>query len=271
MTSEAAPCESVCARCWLGVRGACRLGVLPHLRILRLPPDTTLFYEGDRPCRFGVLRSGYMRLMRFGPDGQRRGLGVARPGDLIGGLPGRRIDHMLETVTEVVLCMTDSRGLEAGLQDDPGLRRQLIRDAAAQLARVQELIWLRGRLGSRERVIAFLLLSTRFMPVDHLPDGSCVITMRLPRRDWADISDTTPETISRTVRALNESGDLESLGRDRYRIRNFAKMCEMARLDPQEVALGASPRRAPARPRTQVTKPAPAGHPVGQWGVVRRQ
>jgi CRP-like cAMP-binding protein len=221
-----------CQTCPHHRAGRCHLGGLDTVRQVKLPVDTVLFHQGERTRRVGVLRAGYMRMVRFSAEGRRIGLGIARPGDLIGALPGRRIAHEVETATEVTLCLTDPGTLERGMARLPALRRQVLLSTGAQLARVHEQIWLRGRLSSRERIIAFLVRAAEHLPAVHQPDGSVIVEIPLPRRDWAGITDTAVETVSRTMSALAAQGEVQTLGRGRYRLVSLPHLARLARLAP---------------------------------------
>ena len=219
-----------CRSCRHHLAGVCHLGGLDKVRRVSLPADTVLFHQGDRTQRVGVLRSGYMRMVRFSAEGRRIGLGISRPGDMIGALPGRRIAHELEAATEVTLCVTDPGTLERGMARLPALRRQMLVSTGEQLARVHEQIWLRGRLSSRERIIAFLVRAADYMPTSPQPDGSVIVDIPLPRRDWAGITDTAVETVSPTMSALAAQGEVETLGRGRYRLVDLARLARLARI-----------------------------------------
>lgn len=218
-----------CAACPLWKGGRCRLAARSRLRHRHMPGDTVFLHQGDRPGIFGVLRNGYMRLVRFNHDGRRIGLGLVRPGDVIGGLPGRRLNHMVESITPVQLCQTDALAFENGMRNDMSMRHEILRNTADQLARVRELIWRRGRLTSRERVIDFLVGATQFMPSETRPDGSVIVDICLPRPDWADLADTTVETVSRTMTWLAERGEVRTVGRGRYRIGDVRRLARLAR------------------------------------------
>jgi len=236
MTGARLMALSGCGSCPHHLAGICHLGALDRVRRVTLAPETVLFHQGDRTQRVGVLRSGYMRMVRFSAEGRRIGLGISRPGDMIGALPGRRIAHELEAATEVTLCMTDTATLERGMARLPALRRQMLVSTGEQLARVQEQIWLRGRLSSRERIIAFLVRAADYMPASPQPDGSVIVEIPLPRRDWAGITDTAVETVSRTMSSLAAQGEVETLGRGRYRLANPARLARLARIGGDEDA-----------------------------------
>lgn len=231
-----------CTDCPFWQGGRCRFAARSQLRDRRLPGDATFLYQGDLPRAVGVLRKGYMRLVRHNDDGRRIGLGIARPGDVIGGLFGRPVDHMIEAITPVHLCQTDITTFEHGMRADPSMRAQIMRNMTEQLSRVRELIWRRGLLSSRERVVDFLVSAARIMPSERQPDGSVTVEICLPRRDWADLADTTVETVSRTMTWLAARGEVRALKRSRYRIADPRRLARLARLDDGRTRCCPAPR-----------------------------
>ncbi len=219
-----------CVECplWQGHR--CRLGTRSRLRYRRLPGGATVYHQGDPPQAVGVLRKGYMRLVRFNDEGRRIGLGLAQSGDLIGGMLERPLDHMAESITPVHLCQVDAAEFERGMRADPVMRHEIVRNITEQLSRAQELIWRRGQLTSRERVVDFIVRSTQIMLSEDQPDGSVIVEICLPRSDWADLADTTVETVSRTMTWLAARGEVQPLQRARYRIADPKRLARMARL-----------------------------------------
>lgn len=233
--------ESKCSDCPLWKGGRCRLGTWSRLRHRSLPGGVTFMHQGDRPRTIAMLRRGYMRLVRFNDDGRRIGLGLARPGDVIGGLLGRPLDHMIETITPVHLCHVDITAFEHAMRTDPVMRSEILLNMTEQLSRVQELIWRRGLLTSRERVVDFLVSAARIMPREHHPDGSVTVEICLPRRDWADLADTTVETVSRTMTWLVARDEITALKRSRYRIADPGRLARLARLDDSLARRGPAP------------------------------
>lgn len=171
-----------------------------------------------------------MRLVRFNDEGRRIGLGLGLSGDLIGGMLERPLDHMAESITPVHLCQVDVAEFERGMRADPVMRQEILRNITKQLSRAQELIWRRGQLTSRERVVDFIVRSMQIMLSEWQPDGSVIVEIRLPRRDWADLADTTVETVSRTMTWLAARGEVQPLKRARYRIADPKRLARMARL-----------------------------------------
>jgi hypothetical protein len=89
--------------------------------------------------------------------------------------------------------------------------------------------------------LAFLLMAARIMPSAPQPDGSVIVSMPIGRRDWADLCNMTIESISRQMTQLSASGEVQSLGRGRFRLTDPQALCRSP--DLRGFPLPATPRR----------------------------
>lgn len=245
----AAP-PSRCLGCRLRGSELCRAvatsglpGVRPA-RLHRIARDSQLFAEGHECDTIGILSAGILRRVRTGLDGRRTILGLVTPGDLAGGPGAEWHSDTLEAATDAEICLFDRATVRRMMAEDGRFVRHVLQQASEAHARTLELIWQRGVLTSRERIMAFLVRAAEVMPADLLPDGSIVVTVELSRRDWADTSNTTVETISRTLSQLADRDLVHTVGLGRYRIRDLRLLARLAGLDPD---LDLSPPRGPVR------------------------
>ena len=197
-------------------------------RSRRLERDETLFEEGQENCTLGVVQSGYLRKVRVSSDGRRTVLGLVMPGDIAGELPRRRIGYELEAASDVEICLFDGQTLRAIMASDGRVRLSLLQLVARQAALMDELIWQRGALSARERILAFLVMAARSMPVEPQTDGSLIVTIDVSRRDWADLSNTSVESISRTMSQLSDKGLVKTIAPGRFWFRNLDVLARMA-------------------------------------------
>nr|WP_239025573.1 Crp/Fnr family transcriptional regulator [Roseibacterium persicicum] len=230
----------LCAGCPLRSRRLCRVIRATSFgngaggpRLRRLPQDRTLQEEGGAPNLTGVLRRGYLRAERMMPDGRRSILGLLVPGDLVGDWAGAAGSCSLAAATDVEICAIDPRLARRVADEDAALRIEILHATAAQTARQLEMVWRRGALTSRERIIAFLVMAAEIMPVAPQGDGSLVLTIPISRRDWADLTNTTVETICRTLGYLADKDMVRPEGPGRYHVRDLDVLCRLAGLDPE--------------------------------------
>lgn len=198
--------------------------------------------QGEASGFLGVVRRGYARRSVVKVSGNRVLVGLAMPGDLVGGLPGREHDYDFEAATDIEICFYDSATVRRQLEINQPFRRLMLQEIDYQHHHLLDLLWRNGTLTSRERIIAFLVKAVEFMPTEPLPDGSLVLSMEIDRGDWADLTNTAVETISRTLRYLEEKGLVTSLTPYRFRIRDLDLLATFAGVEPPARRVGESNR-----------------------------
>jgi CRP/FNR family transcriptional regulator len=226
-----------CAQC--EVRGAelCRIAAasrLPGIRPARLrkvPRDTAIQQQGQRPDLVGVLRCGLLRRERVLSDGRRTLLGLMLPGDLLGLIETGPAEASLEAATDAEICVFDTETVRRLEARDWRFRQHLLSEAAEQQIAALEMVWQRGALTGRERILAFLAWAARAMPSEPAPGGGVLVSILLSRRDWADLASTTPESICRTLRNLAEEGLIERVAPGRVRIPDPDLLARLAGID----------------------------------------
>lgn len=229
-----------CTRCPMKSRAICqaiRAGAAAAgchgPRIRKLAQDWILQDEGEAPKLTGILRRGYLRTERILEDGRRCIVGLAVPADPVGAWLEGSGSCTISAATDIEICSFDPQQLRRQMARDPALRMEILRAAAEQHARQLELVWRRGALNSRERIIAFLVMAAELMESEPLPDGGLVISIPISRRDWADITNTTVETICRTLGQLAAQGLVETVAAGRYRIHDPDALSREAGIDPE--------------------------------------
>ena len=210
----------------------------------------TRIFEQDRSSGFfGVIRRGYARRSVMKVSGKRILVGLAIPGDIVGGLPGREQDYDFEAATDVEICFYDSATIKRQVDINQRFRALMLREVDHQHHRLLGQLWRNGTLNSRERIIAFLVRAVEFMPTEPLPDGRLVLSMEIDRGDWADLTNTAVETICRTLRYLEEKDLVTSLTPYRFLIRDLDLLAALAGVEqPAKVAWGKVTHQSGAKP-----------------------
>jgi len=190
--------------------------------------DTTIFEAGETPGIFGVLKSGYLRIERTYGNGRRTIFGLLRPGEIVGNMPGQPSEVSVAAATDVEICCFDDENAIELMETNSQFRMDFLNQATAMRDRQCEMIWQRGALNSRERVIGILIMMADYMPGEPLPDGGIIVSIDLSRQDWADMTNTTMETISRTMTSLSRMGLVETVAPRRYKISDLGQLARMA-------------------------------------------
>lgn len=228
-----------CRACTLGGAALCR-AMSEASAPGRFTPTCRRFDKGQEIFEpgalhgLGVIRRGYVRRSTLRLDGKRILMGLAVPGDILSTLPCRESECDLEAATDVEICLYDHGAVQRILQKDLKAMSQLLHSVDDQHHRLLGALWRYGGLASRERIIAFLVAATDFMPTEPLTDGSIVLTMEIDRRDWADLTNTAVETISRTLRYLEEKCLVTSISPYRFHIANLDGLALIAGVEPPE-------------------------------------
>lgn len=240
--SHSVPGKDTCSGCALQARRLCRAvrqtsamkGLNGPLRIKTVRHETRLQDENERPKIIGILRKGYLRTERILMDGRRSVFGFIVPGDLIGDIMGLGFGPAVVAATDAEICTFVPSIFRHAIESDKAIRAEVLAEVMRQHTRQLEMVWRRGALNSKERIMAFIVLAAEFMPVEPLPDGGILLTMKVGRKDWADFCNSTLETISRTLSYLSERNILRSVTPSRFLIRDMGLLADLAGLDRRE-------------------------------------
>jgi CRP-like cAMP-binding protein len=201
-------------------------------KIRRFARGEILVDQGDIPNFLGVLQCGYVRQQRLRLNGNHIPFGLACPGDVVGGVPGINAGCALEASTDIEILTFHNMTVEHLMLNSPTFRQFILRETGRQHQRLLGSAWRRNALDSRERIIAFLIDATGLMPTSLQPDGSLIVQIEVSRRDWADLTNTAVETVSRTMRYLAEKELVASLTPYKFHIRDLDQLAFLAGVKP---------------------------------------
>jgi CRP/FNR family transcriptional regulator len=199
-------------------------------QIEHLPADRILWHDDDGPSLIGVPLDGVLRFERCASSGRRQILNLFLPGELVGWEKQRRSGYTIETATPVTLCRFDPALFDRIMTEDRGLRAAVYRQSDARLERLRWLTWALGALSPEERVTAFLVLGTQFMPFEPDARGGGLLDVTVSRRDMADLMATTTESICRILKGLERDGLITLEDPRRIRLHSLHHMAERGRV-----------------------------------------
>lgn len=162
------------------------------------------YSAGSEISQLMVVHTGRIKISHIGAKGHEQIIRVLEPGDFIGEsafLTGARPDHSATALEDAELCVFRHADLDAlvtrhasiGIRMLQGVSQRLA-DAEARLASL-----ISGDVSSR---LAEYLLE---LPAEAGPDGSLNVVLPLAKKDIASLLDTTPESLSRQLRALSNA------------------------------------------------------------------
>jgi len=164
--------------------------------IWTLAAGETLFATGDATRGFFAVRSGQIRLARFGVSGRETVLFVAGPGERFAEASLFAETYHCDAqamIESTVACFPKTEALSL-LQNDAAARLDLTADLARQVMELRSALTLRDVRSARERVLAYLVAQAG-------ADGRTAVIKGL-LKDVAATIGLAPEVFYRTLAQL---------------------------------------------------------------------
>lgn len=179
-------------------------------RTRSFPAGQTVAVAGTTPEFIGFVRRGILRMVHRQSDGREIIVGFLGAGDIFGRLPDGVLHYDKEAATDAEIHLFPRRRFEALLATWPELERLFASKLSHELEHAREWMVLLSKQKISERLAAFLLaLCCRWenlANVVRIENGRPLIHVSISRADLASFLGTSPETISRTLHALQDQG-----------------------------------------------------------------
>jgi CRP-like cAMP-binding protein len=174
----------------------------------RLRKGEPVLHQGDRPARFHALRSGWVRIMQAGRDGELSVIRFVGPGELFGAFAiftGQGYPADATAITESVELSWSEADLRQLIDRHPAIAINLVTLAARRLAELQERVREISTLPAEQRIANTLMRLAR-KGGKRRADGGVDILLPLLRKDIAAMSATTLYTASRVLSGWARQG-----------------------------------------------------------------
>ena len=212
---------------------AAALRALPSV-VRDLSEGTVFVREGDRPTQCCVIMSGFAYRSKVSENGKRQILSFHIPGDMpdLQGLPIKRMDHDLITLSEATIGFINHDRLEQTLNNRPALTRALWRETLIDSARFRQ--WI-VNLGTRDAAgrMAYLLgeLRQRLTLMGLVANEQ--FDFPVTQSKLADALGLSVVHVNRILQAFRTSGVLD-LKRRTVTLRDLEKIMELGGFDSLE-------------------------------------
>ena len=177
-------------------------------RPTRVWRDEQVYSAGSDMSQLMVVHRGSVKISRISADGHEQIVRIVGPGDFVGEsafLTGERPDHFATAMEAGSMCVFRHEDIQQLVARYPSIGFRMLQTLGGRLAdteaRLASLI--SGDVSSR---LADYLMS---LPALRGPDG-LVVNLPLAKKDIASLLDTTPESLSRQLRRLTDSGVISS-------------------------------------------------------------
>lgn len=169
-----------------------------------------IFIEGDPAEGFFLILSGQVKVYKVSLDGKEQVLHFVGPDEIFAEVPvfsGGAYPAIADALRETRILFFPRRAILRLLAGDPNLAMNLLADLSQRLRQLTMLVESLSLKKSPARLAAYLLhLSTELRQADE-------VELDVAKGQLATLLGTTPETLSRTLKKLTESGIIEVQGR----------------------------------------------------------
>jgi CRP/FNR family transcriptional regulator, nitrogen fixation regulation protein len=179
--------------------------------------NSEIYGENEPADYLYKIVSGTVRTYKVLVDGRRQIGAFYLPGDIFGLETGDEHTFSAEAITDCKITVIKRSMVMALAARDNEVARQMWALTGRELQRVQEhsLVLIKS---AEERVAGFLLEMA-----DRVPSGGAV-ELSMSRQDIADYLGLTIETVSRTLKILEDAATIEVAKRRRILLRNRAAL-----------------------------------------------
>lgn len=177
------------------------------IRQRTLSSGETLFREGDSSNRLIIVRSGTLKLVRYGSDGQQFLLETLFPGDFYGGDQLFSDSHCRETGIageELGLCTIASSDIRSLMLSDPHIGLRVMTYLNSRLDQYRLQVEMLATKSVEKRLAMFLLERIR------RTGGSSVL---LSQEEIGSAVHLTKETVNRKLSQMQDNGLLSVVGK----------------------------------------------------------
>lgn len=167
--------------------------------------------------RLQTLLTGIVAFCGSLPDGRRQIYSLAAPGDLLCTSPVAGLDCWAEALADTTICEVQLHGpRKSEVPLEPVVADAVLHAHDAHLSAAFRHIVLLGRLNAVERVQAFLIdMANR---VGRRDGDALHLTLPLSREDIGDYLGLNAESVSRAIRQIKSSGDVQFVSPTRMRL-----------------------------------------------------
>ena len=208
--------------------------VLAEARSQRFPKNSTVFAEGEDAHSFFVLLHGHVRASKTTPAGQQVVVRYVTPGEVFGVAMAIGLSKYPATATAVddsVVLAWPSASWPRLVAQYPSLARSTLVTVGSRLQESHTRI-IEMSTQQVERRVAHALLRLAGQAGRKVEQG-VEIDFPISRQDIAEMTGTTPHTVSRTLSGWEQRGLIES-GRQRILLCDPHKLFQLAEQTPGE-------------------------------------
>lgn len=181
-----------------------QLEVASVARPTQVARGEVIYAAGSPQPQLMVVHVGQVKISRVSADGHEQIVRVLGPGEFIGEsafLTGARPDHVATALEAGSMCVFRHADLGRLVEEHPSVGMRMLQTVSRRLEETEQRLAAIVSAELPARLADYLL----GLPGRHV--GSTVeVELPLAKKDVASLLDTTPESLSRQLRRLSDSG-----------------------------------------------------------------
>ncbi len=163
----------------------------------------SIFLQQENSKHLYNITKGNIKIYKLLNDGRIQIIGFLYPGDFFGSYKKGKFNYSAEAIGDVRLCVFKQEVLDAYLEKNMNLAKELLHRTSHELTLAQDRIGVLGKMNANERVAKFILNISDQRARIGWQDNP--ISLPMTRQDIADYLGLTLETVSREITRFKTS------------------------------------------------------------------
>lgn len=185
--------------------------IAEHCQLISAPRGTMLFNRGDQARGLFVLLTGQLKLGVTSPQGMEKVISIVSPGESFGEavlFMERHFPVYAQSTLDSDVLMVSKNVIFSLLDSDPTVARKMLAGLSVRMHQLVQDIGMLSLQSGTQRFIGYLL----HISADAPDAGS--VTLPASKTTIASLLNLTPETLSRTMTKLQQTGLIEVHGKE---------------------------------------------------------
>jgi len=209
------------------------LDIFDAAPVRELQPGEVIISAGEPATQVFNIVSGVLRVTRTGTDGRRQVLSFLFRDNFVGLTATDNYFFNVEAVTTARVACCPRRQLDLRLERDPVAERAFLNMTFRVVEDMLDVVYSLGQRTAIERLAVFLLYLRHWQRLtgSRINDADpelMEIQVPMSREDIADFLGLKKETVSRSLRDLEEKGLIQRLDTHRIRVERLDGLRQMA-------------------------------------------
>lgn len=185
--------------------------IAEHCQLLDAPRGSSVFNRGDPARGLYLLLRGQLKLGVTSPQGTEKVISIVSPGESFGEavlFMERQFPVYAQAMLDAQVLLVPKNVIFSLLDRDPLVARKMLAGLSVRIHQMVQDIEMLSLQSCAQRFIGYLLQISA-----DIPDAGSV-TLPASKATIASLLNLTPETLSRTMTKLQQSGLIEVNGKD---------------------------------------------------------